>query len=154
MGDIKPENILHNAAGIVKLTDFGIAKDLDCTLAMAGTFVGTVTYMSPERCLGQEYSFASDIWSMGMVLFELATGRYPFAEISSFPVLFEHLCDKPEPRLPEGEFPPALCNFNALCLTRDVAKRADTESLRSHPFVIVGVGSQEEFSAWLEHLGR
>ncbi|CAJ1432699.1 unnamed protein product, partial [Effrenium voratum] len=77
--DIKPENILHNRAGEVKLTDFGIAKDLDKTLAMAGTFVGTVTYMSPERCLGQDYSFASDIWSVGMVIFELSTGRYPFS---------------------------------------------------------------------------
>merc|ERR1712014_421320 len=55
--DIKPENILHNSAGAVKLTDFGIAKDLDTTLAMAGTFVGTATYMSPERCIGEDYSF-------------------------------------------------------------------------------------------------
>merc|ERR1719378_1034554 len=94
--DIKPENILHNAKGEVKLTDFGIAKDLDSTLAMAGTFVGTVTYMSPERCLGQDYSLSSDIWSVGMVIYEMATGRSPFADISAFPVLLDYLCDKPE----------------------------------------------------------
>jgi len=148
--DIKPENILHNRAGEVKLTDFGIAKDLDKTLAMAGTFVGTVTYMSPERCLGQDYSYASDIWSVGMVIFELSTGRYPFADIASFPVLFDHLCEKPEPRLdPELCGSPELVEFDGLCLTRDVFRRAETEKLLVHPYVTVNVPSQEELAAWL-----
>jgi serine/threonine protein kinase len=147
--DIKPENILHNRAGEVKLTDFGIAKDLDATLAMAGTFVGTVTYMSPERCLGEDYSFASDIWSVGMVIYELSTGRYPFADISAFPVLYEHLCEKPEPRLDEALFPPDLCSFVGYCLTRDVARRPDTFSLCGHGYVTKDVPSQEELSGWL-----
>eukprot|EP00440_Ansanella_granifera_P069401 gb/GFBE01075290.1/.p1 GENE.gb/GFBE01075290.1/~~gb/GFBE01075290.1/.p1 ORF type:complete len:339 (+),score=91.35 gb/GFBE01075290.1/:1-1017(+) len=147
--DIKPENILHNRAGEVKLTDFGIAKDLDQTLAMAGTFVGTVTYMSPERCLGQEYSFASDIWSIGMVIYELSTGKYPFADIASFPVLFDHLCEKPEPRLDAEVVPPELVEFDAYCLTRDVAKRPDTEFLLTHPYVTVGVPTTEDLAAWL-----
>mmetsp|Transcript_97098 Transcript_97098/g.172859 ORF Transcript_97098/g.172859 Transcript_97098/m.172859 type:complete len:340 (+) Transcript_97098:71-1090(+) len=146
--DIKPENILHNRSGEVKLTDFGIAKDLDKTLAMAGTFVGTVTYMSPERCLGQDYSFASDIWSVGMVIFELSTGRYPFADIASFPVLFEHLCEKPEPRLDEG-FPPELVEFDALCLTRDVRMRAETETLLAHPYVTENVPTPAQLAEWL-----
>jgi len=144
--DIKPENILHNRLGQVKLTDFGIAKDLDTTLAMAGTFVGTVTYMSPERCLGQDYSLASDIWSVGMVIYELATGKYPFADISTIPILFEHLCDKPEPRL-DASFPPELCDFVAACLTRDVAKRQDTPHLCRHAFVGPCAGAQEELAA-------
>mmetsp|Transcript_75736 Transcript_75736/g.214073 ORF Transcript_75736/g.214073 Transcript_75736/m.214073 type:complete len:340 (+) Transcript_75736:101-1120(+) len=148
--DIKPENILHNKMGEVKLTDFGIAKDLDSTLAMAGTFVGTVTYMSPERCLGQDYALASDIWSVGMVIYELATGRYPFSDISSFPVLFEHLCEKPEPRLDAGQFPPELCQFVADCLTRDVSKRPDTRTLLGRDFVNKGVVSRETLAEWLK----
>lgn len=147
--DIKPENILHNRVGEVKLTDFGIAKDLDKTLAMAGTFVGTVTYMSPERCLGQDYSFASDIWSVGMVIFELATGRYPFADIASFPVLFDHLCEKPEPRLDASYFPEELVEFDAYCLTRDVARRPDTEFLLTHAYVTVNVPTTEQLAEWL-----
>lgn len=147
--DIKPENILHNSAGEVKLTDFGIAKDLDSTLAMAGTFVGTVTYMSPERCLGETYDLGSDIWSVGMVYFELATGRYPFADVSTFPKLFDHLCEKPEPRLDEGQFPPPLCDFVAQCLTRDVARRPETRTLLNHEYVTVGVPTQQDLSAWL-----
>jgi len=136
--DIKPENILHNNIGEVKLTDFGIAKDLDTTLAVAGTFVGTVTYMSPERALGEEYDLASDIWSIGMVLYELASGTYPFKEFTTFPALFENLIDKPEPRLERdypGHFPPELCEFVAYCLTRELAHRPDTKKLLNHAFV-------------------
>merc|ERR1719343_416807 len=77
--DVKPENILHNADGQVKLTDFGISKDLNSTVGVAATFVGTASYMAPERALGKDYSYQSDIWSAGMVVYELATGRYPFA---------------------------------------------------------------------------
>lgn len=146
--DIKPENVLHNTRGEVKLTDFGIARELSETLAVAGTFVGTATYMSPERCLGMDYNFSSDIWSVGMVLYELATGRYPFADCSTFPALFEHVTEKPEPRLDEGVFPPDLCQFTGLCLIRDVAKRPDTAALLGHPFVKQQVPSQAELAAY------
>jgi len=153
--DIKPENILHNTLGEVKLTDFGIAKDLDTTLAMAGTFVGTVTYMSPERCLGQDYSLESDIWSVGMVIYELATGKYPFADVSTFPALFDQLCEKPEPRIENADsydaevHPAPLCDLTALCLTRDVKKRQNTERLCKHPYVTEAVGTQEELATYL-----
>lgn len=151
--DIKPENVLHNAAGEVKLTDFGIAKDLDTTMAVAGTFVGTVTYMSPERAQGEDYSLASDIWSVGMVVYELATGKYPFANIESFPHLYQHLCEEPEPRLPDGPYSPELAEFVALCLTRDVARRPDTPALVRHPYVAAVAArmpeAQAALAAWL-----
>lgn len=152
--DIKPENILHNNAGEVKLTDFGIAKDLDHTVAMAGTFVGTVTYMSPERCLGEDYDLASDIWSVGMVVFELATGMYPFKESDrdTFPKLFAKLCEEPEPRLDAGLYNPQLADFAALCLTRDVAMRPDTFRLCTHPYVTEGVESPAELAAFFATL--
>jgi serine/threonine protein kinase len=150
--DLKPHNILHNTKGEVKLTDFGIAKDLDCSDAMAGTFVGTVTYMSPERCLGNDYNLASDVWSVGMVFFELAAGRYPFSDVQSFPALFDNLCEKPEPRLDEGLYPPALCDFVAQCLTRDVAKRMETNLLLQHPFVNEGVPTEADLAAWFATL--
>jgi len=150
--DIKPENILHNANGEVKLTDFGIAKDLDTTIAVAGTFVGTVTYMSPERCLGEEYSLASDTWSVGMVIYELACGRYPFTNIESFPALFEQLCDKPEPRLDPALNPPELCAFVGYCLTRDLKYRPDTRSLCQDIFVTACPCSQAELATYFSHL--
>lgn len=145
--DLKPENILHNTKGEVKLTDFGIARDLDTTFAMAGTFVGTVTYMSPERCMGEDYSFLSDIWSVGMVFYELATGRYPFHDVTSFPALLDSLCEQPEPRLSEGS--EHMRDFVAQCLTRDVRQRPDTTMLLEHPFLTQDVASVSEFAAFL-----
>ena len=66
--DIKPDNILVNSQGFVKLTDFGITKQLDETSALMSTFVGTMNYMSPERMEGETYSAKGDIWSLGIIL--------------------------------------------------------------------------------------
>mmetsp|Transcript_36420 Transcript_36420/g.73440 ORF Transcript_36420/g.73440 Transcript_36420/m.73440 type:complete len:418 (-) Transcript_36420:41-1294(-) len=149
--DIKPGNILHNSRGEVKLTDFGIAKKMESS--MAQTFVGTTIYMSPERLLGEDYSYGADVWSLGMTYYELATGKYPFADTSSFPVLFESLCEKPEPRLDAEVFPQKLCDYVAACLTRDVDKRSDALSLTRHDFVVTDVSSPQDFAAWLQKQG-
>jgi len=147
--DIKPHNILHNSRGEVKLTDFGIARDLDATEAVAATFVGTLTYMAPERCMGEDYSLAADVWSVGMVIYELASGQYPFEDPASFPALFEQLCEKPEPRLDVAKHPEQLCDFVALCLTRELAKRPDAVALTDHLFLTRDVGSQGDLALWL-----
>ena len=76
--DIKPANILMNSAGEPKITDFGISKSLENTHGMLHTFLGTVTYMSPERIESRPYGYASDIWSLGLCVLECATGRYPY----------------------------------------------------------------------------
>ena len=81
--DIKPENILLNSIGKVKLSDFGISKELEKTKALTNTFVGTISYMSPERIQGMQYSYSSDIWSLGIVLVELATGQFPIDAFNS-----------------------------------------------------------------------
>jgi len=129
--DVKPENILHNAEGKVKLTDFGISKDLNSTVGVAATFVGTASYMSPERAMGKDYSYPSDVWSAGIVVYELATGKYPFPS-TSFLELYDCLCMQPEPRLDEKCFPPELCDFVAQCLIRDETKRPDASVLVCH----------------------
>ncbi|CAK4628741.1 unnamed protein product [Aphanomyces euteiches] len=82
--DIKPQNILVTSDGYVKLTDFGLARQLQGTFDMAKTFVGTFKYMSPERVQNQPYDFASDIWSLGLVLVECATGAYPYDDCHSY----------------------------------------------------------------------
>eukprot|EP00415_Alexandrium_ostenfeldii_P001518 UN1518 len=152
--DIKPGNILHNSRGEVKLTDFGIAKKMDDGMAsMAKTFVGTTIYMSPERLLGEDYSYGADVWSLGMTYYELATGKYPFPDTSSFPALFESLCEKPEPRLDAEVFPQRLCDYVAACLTRDVGKRLDALSLTRHDFVVTDASSPQDLAAWLQKQG-
>uniref|UniRef100_A0A671FVI8 Dual specificity mitogen-activated protein kinase kinase 2 n=3 Tax=Rhinolophus TaxID=49442 RepID=A0A671FVI8_RHIFE len=73
--DVKPSNILVNSRGEIKLCDFGVSGQL--IDSMANSFVGTRSYMSPERLQGTHYSVQSDIWSMGLSLVELSIGRYP-----------------------------------------------------------------------------
>ncbi|CAE7026210.1 MKK2 [Symbiodinium natans] len=125
--DIKPENVLHNSLGQVKLTDFGISKDLTSTAGVAASFVGTANYMSPERALGK-------VWSAGMVVFELANGQYPY-KAKNFLDLYECLCTQPEPRLDTHKFPSALCGFVAQCLKRDDTTRPDAQTLVKHELV-------------------
>ncbi|KIY71966.1 kinase [Cylindrobasidium torrendii FP15055 ss-10] len=79
--DIKPSNILCNSKGQVKICDFGVSGEL--INSIADTFVGTSTYMSPERIQGAQYTVKSDVWSLGISLIELALGRFPFADSES-----------------------------------------------------------------------
>lgn len=76
--DVKPSNILVNGAGQIKICDFGVSGEL--INSIADTFVGTSTYMSPERIQGDQYSVKSDVWSLGVSIIELALGRFPFSE--------------------------------------------------------------------------
>jgi len=79
--DIKPSNILCNSKGQIKICDFGVSGEL--INSIADTFVGTSTYMSPERIQGAQYTVKSDVWSLGISLIELALGRFPFSEDGS-----------------------------------------------------------------------
>mmetsp|Transcript_9184 Transcript_9184/g.21463 ORF Transcript_9184/g.21463 Transcript_9184/m.21463 type:complete len:340 (-) Transcript_9184:63-1082(-) len=153
--DVKLGNILVNSRGVVKVTDFGISKRLDYA-AVCDTFVGTATHMSPERVLGEDYSFAADIWSLGLCVYELASGVYPYGSVASFPVLFDNLCSKPEPRLPRGKYTPGLCDFVECCLKRRPEQRATAIQLQAHKFILTNVFQvrQGDLINWLAHLMR
>jgi serine/threonine protein kinase len=71
---------------MVKLSDFGISKELDSTVAMSNTAVGSYRYMSPERLNGEKYDSAGDIWSIGITVMELWEKKYPFLHIADTPI--------------------------------------------------------------------
>jgi len=102
--DLKPSNLMMTREGILKLTDFGIAKDVDVTaLTGANNTIGTAAYMSPEQCKGERtLTGKSDLYSLGVVFYELLTGRKPFNAESAVDMFLLHV---------QGTFPrPAQLN--------------------------------------------
>lgn len=91
--DLKPANILLNSAGFVKLSDFGISKELGHTQANASTQCGTIAYMSPERIRGEDYSFPSDVWSFGLIAIEMSCGGYPYPHSANYFDLVKNIVD-------------------------------------------------------------
>jgi serine/threonine-protein kinase len=91
--DIKPSNLMKTADSTIKLTDFGIAKDLDVTqLTAANCTVGTASYMSPEQCRGErDLTHKSDLYSLGVVFYELLTGRRPFLAETTMDMFLAHV---------------------------------------------------------------
>lgn len=96
--DIKPHNILVNDNGKVKVTDFGIAQMMSSiTLTNSGTIVGSVHYFSPEQAKGGSTGAKSDIYSVGVVLYEMVTGKVPFEGETPIAVALKHIQDEPVP---------------------------------------------------------
>ncbi|NDJ75579.1 MAG: protein kinase [Chloroflexi bacterium] len=96
--DIKPSNVLLAADGTPRLTDFGIAHFSDSELTDAGVTVGTFDYLSPEASLGEAPDVRSDIWSFGILLYEMLAGRHPFDEAHT-PAVITSILTKPIPEL-------------------------------------------------------
>ena len=122
--DIKPQNVLLNKRGSVKLTDFGISKELENSIGKAMTIVGTFKYMSPERILGRDYSYGGDIWSLGLMIIECATGKYPFAEANSMIEMAQTVTEADPPGLtPKEDFSVEFHEFVERCMHKDPDRR-------------------------------
>lgn len=132
--DIKPSNALLNSRGQIKLSDFGIAKQLEDRQASSVTSVGTFKYMSPERLLGQEYDKSSDVWAVGIMALEIFTKVHPFHYCSSTPIdlVAELEVLDIEKLIPTDKFEPCMRDLIAKTLKLDPLERISCDDVLRH----------------------
>jgi serine/threonine-protein kinase len=120
--DIKPANVLVGEGGGLKVADFGIAKAAftDGDVTTTGSLLGTVTYLSPEQLRGEEPDQRSDIYSLGVTLYELLAGRAPFEEETQMAIAMKHLREEPPPlRSVKGGIPRGLESVVSKAMAKD-----------------------------------
>jgi len=156
--DIKPSNILVNSMGQIKLCDFGVSGEL--VNSVADTFVGTSTYMAPERIQGQKYTVKSDVWSFGLSIMELAIGKFPFdasehlsdgdGQPAGILDLLQQIVYEPAPKLPKSEaFPPILEDMIQKCMSKSPEERPTPQELyEKEPFVQAAKRTPVDLREW------
>lgn len=122
--DVKPENIMMLSNGEIKITDFGVAKLLDASQTQSGVVLGTPNYMSPEQLFGAKVDRRSDLFSLGVVFYELLTGIRPFQAKNISEMLRLHeTYQPPAPSTLRADVPPSIDAIALRALQRDLAQR-------------------------------
>lgn len=124
--DVKPQNVIVMQSGKVKLMDFGIAREVDAnTVTFAGsTVLGSVHYLSPEQAKGLPVTEGSDLYSAGIMLYEMLTGHVPFDGDTSVAIALKHISEVPVPPIElTGKVSPALNDVILRALNKDVNRR-------------------------------
>ncbi|CAJ1398531.1 unnamed protein product [Effrenium voratum] len=129
--DLKPSNFFLSKSGNLKMGDFGIAKVLACTIAVAKTQIGTPYYLSPELCQEKPYTFSSDIWAMGCILFELCALKVPF-DAPNIPGLVQKIVRAPVPPVP-ATYSAFLRELVGQMLNRNPDQRPSPEEILQKP---------------------
>jgi eukaryotic-like serine/threonine-protein kinase len=125
--DIKPQNVVVSADGRLKVTDFGIARAGASQMTEVGSIVGTAQYLSPEQARGEVVGPPSDLYSVGVVLYEMLTGRVPFDGDSAVAIAMKHLSEEPvPPSVYAPGTPPALEQVVLRALAKDAGDRYQT----------------------------
>src|SRR5690606_27390389 len=121
--DVKPQNVLIDSTGRAKLTDFGISRQLnDQGVTATGRVIGTTDYVAPEQAMGKEVDPRSDIYSLGIVLYEMFTGDVPFEAENQIGVAMKHVNEE----LPDVQLVrPDISAASARVVDRATAKNAD-----------------------------
>src|SRR4051812_44449744 len=122
--DLKPHNVIVDAEGRAKVTDFGIAKAGASDMTQTGSIMGTAQYLSPEQAQGHAVSAASDLYSVGIILYEMLTGRVPFEGESAVTIALKQVSEAPvAPSALNPAIPPALEAVILRALEKDPARR-------------------------------
>eukprot|EP00928_Gymnodinium_smaydae_P011395 TRINITY_DN14209_c4_g1_i1.p1 TRINITY_DN14209_c4_g1~~TRINITY_DN14209_c4_g1_i1.p1 ORF type:complete len:696 (-),score=140.69 TRINITY_DN14209_c4_g1_i1:320-2407(-) len=129
--DLKPQNFFLAKNGVLKMGDFGIAKVLACTIAVARTQIGTPYYLSPELCQEKPYAWPADIWSMGCILYEMCALKVPF-DAPNIPGLVQ--------KIVRGAIPAVPSTYSSICrqlvqemLDRNPQQRPGTDDILKKP---------------------
>ncbi len=123
--DLKPSNIMIDREGNVRIMDFGIARSLKAkNITREGMMIGTPEYMSPEQVEGKKTDQRSDIYSLGIIIFEMATGRVPFEGETSLSIAMKHKSEEPpDPRKINAQIPDDLSRLILKCMEKEKEKR-------------------------------
>src|SRR3954451_19375818 len=122
--DIKPHNVLVGPEGRLKVTDFGIARSGASQMTEVGSIIGTAQYLSPEQARGSQVDQTSDLYSVGVVLYELLTGQVPFTGDTPLEIAMKHLSEVPKPPSELREdVPPDLDMVVVRALAKDPSER-------------------------------
>jgi len=123
--DLKPQNIMQDGTGRMLVMDFGLARTLEGDgMTQTGAIVGTMEYMSPEQSLGKDLDQRSDIFALGLILYEMLTGKQPFAAESALASLIKRTQERATPVSDvDAQIPGALSGIVSKCLERDLDQR-------------------------------
>ncbi len=122
--DLKPENVIYCAESLVKLSDFGLARPVASRVTSTGQISGTVFYLAPEVALGEKYDGRADLYALGVMLYELTTGRLPFSAEEPLAVITQHIhAPVVPPRLRNEAIPPRLESLILNLLSKSPAER-------------------------------
>ena len=153
--DLKPENIMVDAQGHIKLIDFGIAANVGSkrlTFAKFSQTMGTPDYISPEQVKGKRGDARSDIYALGVMLYEMLTGKVPFTGPNAFVIMNDRLLNNPvPPREIDASISPQLQEIIYRALEREPAKRYASAREFAHDLAHpeqVGVADREELTNW------
>ena len=142
--DLKPHNVIIDEEGRVKVTDFGIARAGASEITQTGSIMGTARYLSPEQAQGHTVSPRSDLYAIGIMLYELLTGTVPFEGDSVVAIALRHLSEPPRP--PSTLVPTVSANLDAIVM-RALAKRPEARFADADEFMAALEGERERLRA-------
>jgi eukaryotic-like serine/threonine-protein kinase len=117
--DVKPANILLTKSGRAKVADFGLARAVDhSSMTTDGRLLGTASYMSPEQVKGERATAASDVYAMGVMIYDAISGRLPFNSDTQIGFLYQHAEVEPPPPTVRPPYPRALAELSLACLAK------------------------------------
>jgi serine/threonine protein kinase len=136
--DLKPENVMIDGQGNVKIMDFGIARSMEALTRMTGSMLGTPAYMAPEQVAGKPVDYRTDIYSLGLMLYEMFTGKQAFQADTAVAVALKQMRESPTPPHEiDPNIPVAIERAILKCLEKEPAKRfqslAELESVLRTP---------------------